>query len=235
VRPIPDRLVTELTAHRTLALRDALANDPDTAFLAALHVLCLKLFYRYALDSCLEIEPKNAMFGAQAPGLADTTYAKAIDARHAAWAAQLPKEPGALWDVLTAFDHDSRQGLFAHCVALTVNAVSETYNRRRVTKGRIVEALREARGESAAERVRSFKKAEMAETAEDLLIGTSWLPEPLRTPGQTFAPGIEPASLADDDADGQSAKDDGEPAMHESASGDEASDPSAAAAAVAAE
>ncbi len=75
----------------------------------------------------------------------------------------------------------------------------------------------------------------MAETAEDLLIGTSWLPEPLRTPGQTFAPGIEPASLADDDADGQSAKDDGEPAMHESASGDEASDPSAAAAAVAAE
>ena len=50
VRPIPDRLVTELTAHRTLALRDALANDPDVAFLAALHVLCLKIFYRYALE-----------------------------------------------------------------------------------------------------------------------------------------------------------------------------------------
>jgi ParB family chromosome partitioning protein len=58
VRPIPDRLVTELTAHRTLALRDALASDPDVAFLGTLHVLCLKLFYRYALDSCLEIEPK---------------------------------------------------------------------------------------------------------------------------------------------------------------------------------
>jgi len=57
----------------------------------------------------------------------------------------------------------------------------------------------------AAERVHSFKKAEMAETAEDLLIGTSWLPKPLRTPGQTFAAGIEPVSLADDDAAGQSA------------------------------
>ena len=96
VRSIPDRLVAELTAHRTLALRDALANDPDTAFVAALHVLCLKLFYRYALDSCLEIEPKSAMFGSQAPGLADTASAKAIDARHAAWAAQLPKEPATL-------------------------------------------------------------------------------------------------------------------------------------------
>ena len=129
-RPIPDRLVTELTAHRTLALRDALANDPDTAFVAALHVLCLKLFYRYALDSCLEIEPKSALFGGQAPGLADTASAKAIDVRHAAWAAQLPKEPATLSDVLMAFDHDSRQALFAHCVSLTVNTVSETYNRR---------------------------------------------------------------------------------------------------------
>ena len=267
VRPIPDRLVTELTAHRTLALRHALANDPDTAFAAALHVLCLKLFYRYALDSCLEIEPKSAMFGGQAPGLADTASAKAIDVRHAVWAAQLPKEPGALWDVLMAFDHDSRQSLFAHCIALTVNAVSETYNRRpkaiahanrlaqavaldmaaigwrptvdnylgRVTKGRIVEALREARGESAAERIRPLKKPDMAKAAEALLIGTGWLPEPLRTPGQTFAPGVEPAPLPDAEGEAQSAQDGGEPAMDESGSGDEASEPSTAAATVAAE
>jgi len=40
IKPIPDRLMTELTAYRTLALRDALAQDPDVAFLAALHALC---------------------------------------------------------------------------------------------------------------------------------------------------------------------------------------------------
>ena len=33
-KPLPDRLVTELTAHRTLALRDALANNPAVAFQA---------------------------------------------------------------------------------------------------------------------------------------------------------------------------------------------------------
>ena len=54
IKPLPDRLLTELTAHRTLALRQALAKKPETAFLAALHALCLKLFYPYALDSCLE-------------------------------------------------------------------------------------------------------------------------------------------------------------------------------------
>ncbi len=48
LKPIPDRLMTELTAHRTLALRCALSEQPDVAFLAALHALCLKAFYRYA-------------------------------------------------------------------------------------------------------------------------------------------------------------------------------------------
>ncbi|MGA7453595.1 MAG: DNA-binding protein, partial [Rhodoplanes sp.] len=199
--------------------------------------------------------------------LADTRYAQAIDARHAAWAAQLPKEPATLWDALMAFDHDSRQGLFAHCISLTVNAVSETYNRRpkatahadrlaqavaldmaavgwrptidnylgRVTKGRILQAVSEAKGDTAAERIRPFKKADMAKAAEELLTGTSWLPEPLRTPGQTFAPGVEPASIADAEVEARSAEDGGGWAMDETGSGDEASEPSAAAAPVAAE
>jgi ParB family chromosome partitioning protein len=217
VRPLSDRLMTELTAHRTVALREAVANDPDVAFLAALHVLCLKLFYRYGLDSCLEIEPKSVLFG-HAPGLSDTPAAKAIEARHDTWAAQLPKEPGELWDVLAGLDSDSRQALFAHCVALTINGVYQPYDRRpkaighagrlaqavsldmaaaawrpsvesylgRVTKGRILDAVREAKGEDAVQRIAHLKKAEMAQAAEELLAGTGWVPEPLRTLGQTF-------------------------------------------------
>jgi ParB family chromosome partitioning protein len=228
VRPLSDRLMTELTAHRTLALRDAVANDPDVAFVAALHALCLKLFYPYPLDTCVDIEPKRLVFGAQAPGLADTASAKAIEARHAGWAAQLPKETGQLWDTVSALDSDSRQALFAHCVSLSVNAVYEAYNRRpralahagrlaeavaldmaaagwkptvdsylgRVTKGRIVDAVREAKGEDAAQRIAHLKKAEMATAAEALLAGTGWVPEPLRTPGQSFTPGIDAAGVA---------------------------------------
>jgi ParB family chromosome partitioning protein len=233
VRPLSDRLMTELTAHRTVALREAVANDPDVAFLATLHVLCLKLFYRYGLDSCLEIEPKSVMFG-HAPGLADTPAAKAIEARHDTWAAQLPKEPGELWDVLAGFDSDSRQALFAHCVASTINAVYQAYDRRpkaiahasrlaeavkldmaaagwrptvdaylnRVSKARILDAVREAKGDAAAERIAHFKKVEMAKAAEDLLAGTAWVPEPLRTPGQTFAP-TEAADTPEPEAQAQ--------------------------------
>jgi ParB family transcriptional regulator, chromosome partitioning protein len=109
--------------------------------------------------------------------------------------------------------------LFAHCVAASVNAVYDPYNRRprtlahadrlaealdldmaaagwqatvdtylgRVTKARILAAVREARGEDAARRLEGTKKDEMAKTAQSLLADTGWLPEPLRTPGRPFA------------------------------------------------
>ena len=91
LKPLSERLITELTAHRRLALRDALANDPGVAFAAVLHAGCLSAFYRMSSGTCLEISAKSASFSAQAPGLADSTSAKAIEARHRQWAEQLPK------------------------------------------------------------------------------------------------------------------------------------------------
>ena len=213
LRPLPDRLLTELTAYRTLSLREALGRNSNVAFQAALHVLCLKLFYRYGCNSCLDIEPKTAAFGSLAPGLGDTELAASVDARHREWSERLPGEPGDL-DALAALDAEQQQALFAHCISLTVNAVNEAYNRRpraiahadqlaealsldiaktgwapnvdnflgRVTKARILDAVREARGEDQAPRIEMLKKGDMAAQAEHLLAGSGWLPEPLRTP-----------------------------------------------------
>ena len=225
LRPLPDKLLTELTAYRTLALREAIGNDPGVAFLAALHVLCLKQFYHYGSDSCLEIDPKSVAFGAQAPGLGDTPLAARVDARHHDWSEQLPAEPGDLWDVLTTLDAEAQQRLFAHCVSLTVNAVHEAWSRRpkaiahadrlardlaldiaatgwmptvdnffgRVTKARILEAVRETRGDAQAKLLEQLKKGDMAREAEQMLAGFGWLPEPLRTPGRA-AHRSEPAN-----------------------------------------
>ncbi len=223
MKPIPDRLMTELTAHRTLALRHALGEQPEVAFLAALHALTLKVFYPYGLDTCLELDVKSASFGAQAPGLNDSVSAKALTERHQAWAGALPREASDLWDALAGFDGDSRQALFAHCVALSVNATFEAYNRKpralahadrlaeavdldmvsagwtptvdgylgRVTKARILGAVKEAKGERAAQLIDHLKKPEMADKAHGLLAGSGWLPEPLRTPGRALPPVVE--------------------------------------------
>jgi len=47
-KPLPDRLIIELTAHRTLALRDALAENPAITFQAVLHNFVLATYYRFA-------------------------------------------------------------------------------------------------------------------------------------------------------------------------------------------
>jgi ParB family chromosome partitioning protein len=129
IKPLSERLVTELTAHRTLALRDALAGDPEIAFVAALHALCLQAFYNSTIDSCLEIRATSTAFLHQAPGLAECDAAKAIEARHEAWGKRLPEDSEDLWNALIALDTGSRAALFAHCAALTVNAVHDPYSR----------------------------------------------------------------------------------------------------------
>ena len=200
--------------HRTLALRDAVGSDFDTAFVAVLHVLVLNAFYRYASDTCLEISAKSASFSAQAPGLKDSVSAKAIAEHDAQWRKHLPENPDDLWTALLAFDGDSRQALFAHCAALSINAVHEPWTRNkarqahadhlaravsldmaaagwaptvdsylgRVPKARILEAVREAKGERSAQLIDHLKKGDMASEAERLLADSDWLPEPLRTP-----------------------------------------------------
>lgn len=231
VKPLPDRLIIELTAHRTLALRDALAENPAIAFQAVLHNFVLTTFYRFASSgSCLEIGLRTPAFPAQAPGLKDSVSAKAVEARHESWKLRLPKDEGALWDALTKLDGEAQAALFAHCASSAVNAVYEPANRYsqgrisahdvrtrlgqadvlaravrlnmvragwcptvgdylgRVTKPRILEAVREARGESSAQLIDHLKKADMAREAERLLDGSGWLPEPLRLMDAEVAP-----------------------------------------------
>ena len=245
--PISDRLMSELTAHRTLGLRNALAERPDIAFVAALHALTLTVFYHYGSDSCLELGLKSVGFGPQTPGLNDSAVAEAANARHEAWSKRLPKESDELWDALLQWSDEDRASLFAHIVSLSVNAVSESWNRRpralahadvlaqtvgldmavagwrptvdtflgRVTKARILQAVTEAKGERAADRIAHLKKGEMATEAEALLSNTGWLPEPLRTPGEAEQSDHETIGIPAEPESGvaETATKDGETAM----------------------
>ena len=69
----------------------------------------------------------------------------------------------------------------------------------RVTKARILEAVREAKGEASAQLIDHLKKQEMAREAERLLAGSGWLPEPLRTPApESAAPSAALGARAED-------------------------------------
>ena len=248
IKPLPERLVTELTAHRTLALRDAVGANPQVAMTALLHKLVRDTFQRTGTSGAsLQASVNHVFFREQGKDLGETSYAKSIAQRHEDWTADLPVDEDALWDWLATLDDASRLALLAHCVSYGVNALYERLNpysgsgvsqsgldRRmaeadrlaratgldmvevgfrptvenylgRVTKPRILAAVREGAGERAAQLIDHLKKGDMAKEAERLLADSGWLPEPLRLVEQdepaTNGEGDEalPAFLADDD------------------------------------
>lgn len=258
IKPLPDRLVAELTAHRTLALRDAVANNPHVAMTALLHKLVSDAFEHRSATGALEAHVRQVMFPAQSEDLNDCQSAKSVADRHERWGDHIPADDEALWNWLTALEDDRRMELLAHCVSYGVNALHERPNPYsgsgvsdhalkvrlsqadrlaratgldmaqagwrptvgnyfgRVTKARIVEAVREGAGERAAELIGHMKKGEMAKEAERLLQDTNWLPEPLRLADgeDVFETGDReggeealPAFLAGDDDDEDGAAD----------------------------
>ncbi|MEW5684642.1 MAG: ParB N-terminal domain-containing protein [Pseudomonadota bacterium] len=129
--PLSERLVLDLTAHRTLALRDALAGSATVALSAVVHVLALNAFYpAYERASCLEIKGVTAYLDGHAPGIDDTRAGRSVGERHAAWASRVPKAADDLWAFVQALTVTDLLDLLAHCASLTVNAVRAPYDRR---------------------------------------------------------------------------------------------------------
>ena len=129
--PLSDRLVLDLTAHRTAGLRDALARDATVALTAVVHAMALQVFYRgYDQPSALQL--RIGLFGLEryAPGVNEGPAGRAINARSEAWAARLPGKPGELWSALLAFSAGDLLDLLAHCASLGLNAVHDAHDRR---------------------------------------------------------------------------------------------------------
>ena len=130
VAPLSERLVADLTAHRTAGLADQLAQNPDIALCAVIHALTLRAFYQgEAAATCLEVRMTLASLASHAPGIDDSVAGRAMAQRHQIWARQMPDETTAVWDFVVGLDHDSRLDLLAHCASLAVNAV-QTWERR---------------------------------------------------------------------------------------------------------
>ena len=128
--PLSERLIADLTAHRTAGLADRLAQDPDVALCAVIHALVLRAFYQgEAVATCLEVRTVLTFLPAHAPGIEDSVAGRTIAERHDTWARQIPGEIGDVWAFVVGLDLDSRMSLLAHCASLSVNAV-QTWERR---------------------------------------------------------------------------------------------------------
>jgi ParB family transcriptional regulator, chromosome partitioning protein len=211
--PLSEKLVAELTAYRTVALRNALGDAPDLAFTAIVHALAAATFYRYSRAvSCIKVTPHSHCLESHATNIAEAPLTQHLEARHERFAEQMPESPDDLWVYLRDMEMVQQLALLAHCVSLTVDAIklpkrdeiAEAHAHQlfqaldydmaqvwtptaanylgRVSKERILEAVREGVSKEAAENLASMKKQAMAEAAEQRLKDRRWLPPVLRTP-----------------------------------------------------
>jgi ParB family chromosome partitioning protein len=204
------KIVEDLTAQRSASISAELMAHPDIALTAVVHALALEVFYRgEGIQSCLQLNVRHGELPLSDPdicralGFIEHTRACLKERLPGnvrdLWQWLLKQSRDELLDLLafiaaTCVDAVLRKGeradssrlmdanFLAGALGLDMTEwfkpTAEGYFSR-ISRSQILAAIDEATG-SHAPALEKLKKSELAVRAEQLLAGTSWLPEPLR-------------------------------------------------------
>jgi ParB family transcriptional regulator, chromosome partitioning protein len=199
---ISEKLARRLSAHRTAALQAEVARHPEVALVALVHRLALNLICDGYGNSPVNISAKaQDGLALHAPDVTDAPAAVGMREVREAWAARLPKDPGALFVELLELPQSELLSLLAVCVAVSVGAVTSREDDvpaaalaqavgldmhgwwsstaagyfEHVSKAKALEAV-QVFAPGQVNRLAKLKKAELASEAERLAAGSGWLP-----------------------------------------------------------
>jgi len=128
---LSDRLLVDLTAHKTMGLRDAVQADAAAALATVVHALALQVFYPgYGVWTPLQLRLTVNGLDRLAPGVEDGPAGRRVRDRCEAWGARLPERADALWEVLAPMRRADLLDLMACCVGVGLYAVRDPHDRR---------------------------------------------------------------------------------------------------------
>lgn len=205
-----EKLLRQLTAHRTAALRAMLANNPAVA----LRVLAWQLALRTGLGSELSRDDAPVKIRAdvedvrkEGPDLAACRAQQEMDAHRERWSGALPREAQSLLAWVLKADDVRVLDLLAVCTASTLNTVQGRESPQpiadaiatavgldmadfwqpsaegylaAVPKAKVLDAVSEAVSPEAARKLDGLKKNALVAQAQQQLDGKRWLPSVLR-------------------------------------------------------
>lgn len=129
--PLSDRLLIDLTAHRTMGLRDAVQAAPSVALATVVHALALQVFYPgYGVWTPLQLRLTLTGLERLAPGVGDAPAGRRVADRCEAWGARLPENAEDLWSVVAALPPSQQLDLLACCAGVGLYAVRDPHDRR---------------------------------------------------------------------------------------------------------
>ncbi|EDX81619.1 MULTISPECIES: ParB/RepB/Spo0J family partition protein [Brevundimonas] len=128
---LSDRLVIDLTAHKTMGLRDAVQADVGAALATVVHALALQVFYPgYGLWTPLQLRLSVSGLERLAPGVDDGPAGRRVRDRCEAWGARLPERAEDLWGVVFGLAPSDQLDLMACCAGVGLYAVRDPHDRR---------------------------------------------------------------------------------------------------------
>ncbi|MBN6738878.1 ParB/RepB/Spo0J family partition protein [Burkholderia multivorans] len=201
-----EKLLLNLTSHRTAAVQTALVANPGVALVAVAHRLLLEFVYEHYSDlSAVQIKEQQPMYSADraVPGIKELPQYDQLARSVLAVTRMIPKNPNELFGWLLEQPQAVVLNILAVCTALSLNGVSRTEEPNainalagaleldltkywkptcesylnHVSKDRIVAIVSDVISKEHGARLGKMKKAEAAQEAEKLLADKNWLPE----------------------------------------------------------
>lgn len=206
---ISERLMTNLSAHRTAALQISLVKNQKVSLASLAACMASKQFRFGYHDDPVKVSMTYQWHTLEqsSPTMMESPAYKELNEIKANWDARLPKESTELFAWFLKEPVETSVEMIAFCSATTVNALQGKNNQHvpakeladavsldmkqwweptadnylaLVPKSKMIEAIIDAKGEKAADGMDKMKKAEVIQHAEAALQGSGWLPFPLR-------------------------------------------------------
>jgi ParB family transcriptional regulator, chromosome partitioning protein len=129
--PLSERLLIDLTAHKTMGLRDAVQADVVAALATVVHAMALQVIYPgYGDFTPLQLRLSAGGLERLAPGVGDSPAGRRVTDRLEAWGARLPERAEDLWEVLASMRRGDLLDLLACCTGVGLHAVRDPHDRR---------------------------------------------------------------------------------------------------------
>ncbi|MEJ8851852.1 ParB/RepB/Spo0J family partition protein [Variovorax rhizosphaerae] len=123
-----EKLMRDLTAHRTAALQAALLQNPQVALAALVHRMSETVFSLYGSgDDIVKVAVRvtsDGTFAEEASEYGDSPAATLLGEAETMWGDRLPGNPEALFRWLLAQPQETLLDLLAYCTARSVNAIA---------------------------------------------------------------------------------------------------------------
>lgn len=122
-----EKLMRDLTAHRTAALQAALVQNPRVALMTLVHRMTETVFSLYgAGDDIVKVAVRttgDSTLAEEASGYASSPAGAILGSAETEWGDRLPGNPAALFQWLLTQPQETLLELLAFCTARSVNAV----------------------------------------------------------------------------------------------------------------